>query len=369
MKPAKKSFSRERRERVISFRITESVGGKLDRWVESLADSKVKSADQLARRLLLEALPDGLDSALFKGSTVDTIPNFDVITGEAAQSLRKVKDSVIDCVVTSPPYYRQRVYGHPDEIGREKSPEQFLARLVDVFRECRRVLKPTGTLWVVIDDSYTKKQLLGIPWRLMLALQAEGWVVRGEQIWAKNGMCEGAKDRPTRDHEFVFLLTKRHSGYYYDSDSVREPFQSKWSQDCIQKAAAAGVNGRPSTNPFNKQERHEKGQRGISRAEYGALMNPLGRNKRSVWQINTGKLKDKHYAPFPEEIVRTCLDAGCPVGGVVLDPFAGACTTGIAALTSNRKFLGIDVVPKHVDLGRKRLLECESISQAETPTI
>lgn len=360
--------AKERRERVISFRVTDTVSRKLDRWVESLADSKVKSADQLARRLLLEALPDGLDSALFKGSTVDAIPSFDLITGDAAQALRKIKGDVIDCIVTSPPYYRQRVYGHPDEIGREKTPEQYIARLLDVFRECRRVLKPTGTMWVIVDDSYLRKQLLGIPWRLMLALQAEGWIVRGEQIWAKNGMCEGASDRPTRDHELVFLLTKRPSGYYYNSDSIREPFQSKWSQDCIQKAAAAGVNGRPSTNPFNKQERHEKGQRGISRAEYGALMNPLGRNKRSVWQINTEKLKDKHYAAFPEEIVSTCLNAGCPHGGVVLDPFAGACTTGIAALKSNKKFLGMEVVLKHVELGRKRLLECEAILQAQAPS-
>ena len=127
------------------------------------------------------------------------------------------------------------------------------------------------------------------------------------------------------------------------------------------KGCPAGLNGRPSTNPFSKQERHEKGQRGISRAEYGALMNPLGRNRRSVWQINTDKLKEKHYAGFPEEIVRTCLDAGCPEGGVVLDPFAGACTTGIAALKSRKKFLGIEVVPKYVELGRQRLLDYESV--------
>ena len=307
--PSQKSHpGRERRERVISFRVTESVSRKLDRWVESLADPKVKSADQLARKLLLDSLPDGLESALFRGAHGEAVPDHDVIVGDAVQALRKIRDSVSDCIVTSPPYFRQRVYGHPDEIGREKTPDQFVGRLVDVFRECKRVLKPSGTMWVIVDDSYAKKQLLGIPWKLMVALQADGWTVRGEQIWAKSGMCEGVKDRPTRDHEMIFFLTKRPAGYYYDSDSIREPFQSAWSQDCIQKARDAGVNGRPATNPFSKQERHEKGQRGINRAAYGALMNPLGRNKRSVWEIRTEKLKEQHYAAFPEELARICLE-------------------------------------------------------------
>jgi DNA modification methylase len=352
---------RERRDRVISFRVTQSITEALQRWAVSLGDPEVDTPEKLARKLILSALPPNLHNGLFKGALTNDVPDHDVIVGDAATTLRLLMNDVIDCIVTSPPYFGQKVYGGGDlEVGNERSPEQYLARLVDVFRECRRVLKPTGTMWVNIDDSQRRKELLGLPWRLMAALQADGWCVRSEIVWNKNSMPDSAKDRPSRTHEFLFLLVKNPKGYFYNGDAVREPFESEWAKDCIRKAQKNGVTGRPSTNPFNKEERHRKGQRGITRAEYGALMNPLGRNRRSVWRINTSKSSLAHYAAYPEELVRICIEAGCPAGGVVCDPFVGSGTSGVIAAQTGRRFLGVDLVPKFAQMARRRIEQTET---------
>ncbi len=352
---------RERKDRVISFRIAASLADRIESWLAQSSPDPL-SANQYAREVFLAEMSRRTRSGLLRGAIVDTVPDWDILVGDALPQLQFIREEVVDCIVTSPPYYKQRRYGHPDEIGQETTPEQYLTRLVGVFREIKRVLKPTGTCWINLDDTYHSKRLLGIPWRLAHTLQEDGWIVRGEQVWHKNGMCEGASDRPTRDHELVLLLTKRPGGYFYDADAIREPHTNPWAIDCIQKAQEAGLTARRKKNIFNKQARYEAGERGITRADYGVLMNPLGRNKRSVWRINTSKFKGAHYAPMPVELAELCIRAGCPQGGVVLDPFCGAGTTGVAAVSLGRKFIGIDLLEQHVSLAGQRieqaLLQC-----------
>ena len=346
---------KEKREKVISFRVTSAIADGLETALTREADAKVNTIEKLARKMVTEAVSDVIENGLFEGGG-STIPDADVLVGDAYNTLRKMKAEVIDVICTSPPYFQMRNYSNDlHEIGREKLPEYYISRLVEVFRECKRVLKPCGTLWIVIDDAYDKKQLLGLPWRLMLALQADGWIVRGEQVWAKTGMCEGASDRPTRDHEFVFLLAKKATGYFYDQDAIREPFASTWAEDCIRKSQEKIVDKRPRTNPFNKEVRHKNGQRGITRAEYGRLMNPLGRNKRSVWSVPPGKIKEAHYAAFPVDLAEICIRAGSPQNGIVCDPFCGAGSTGMAAIKHGRKFLGIELVPQFAAIARQRI--------------
>ncbi len=343
----------------------------------------------------------------------DLAPDLVIWEGDVREALRQMPDSTVQCVVTSPPYFGLRDYGVAGQIGLESTVEEYVQTLVEVFREVRRVLRKDGTLWLNLGDSYNgsggaggdygpgglregqprypgrrleglkPKDLIGVPWRVAFALQADGWYLRSDIIWAKpNPMPESVTDRPTKSHEYVFLLTKS-PHYYYDADAIREPHSSE----------------RP-------------------------LKVPTGRNRRSVWTIATQPFPDAHFATFPAELPRLCILAGtspyaCPHCGapwrrvvertgaihrrepthtplhkptkvdstgwqpatkptdrfepgcdcegndgsgrcVVLDPFWGSGTTGAVALELGRVAWGVELNPEYIEISKRRLCRAQT---------
>lgn len=256
-----------------------------------------------------------------------------IFHGDALTVLRRLPEKHAQCIITSPPYWGLRDYNIEGQIGLESSLPQFINNLATVFRECRRVLKDDGVLWLNIGDGFTSgnrgwrapdkknraramsirpdtpeglkpKDLLGIPWRLAFALQDDGWYLRADVIWNKpNAMPESVRDRPTRSHEYIFMFSKQEK-YYYDRDSVKE---------------------------FN------------------------GRNIRTVWNINTTPFPGAHFATFPEKLVEPCLKSSSRQGDFVLDPFFGSGTVGVVAERHGRSFLGVEVNPEYVSLSVDRL--------------
>lgn len=271
-------------------------------------------------------------------SRTATAPTAELIVGDARHQLARFADGTFQVCVTSPPYWGLRDYGIDGQIGAEIRVEDYLADLVTVFREVRRTLRDDGTLWLNIGDSYTSggrtwrdsdeknpargmsyraptpdglkpKDLVGVPWRLAMALQADGWYLRADIIWHKpNCQPESVKDRPTRSHEYVFLLSKSEQ-YFYDHEAIKEPT----------------THGTDS------------------------------RNRRTVWAINTEPYSGAHFAVFPPELVRLCLLAGSKPDTVVLDPFMGSGTTGAVALDTGRHFVGIELKPDYAALAQQRL--------------
>lgn len=236
--------------------------------------------------------------------------------------------------VTSPPYFGLRDYGHDGQIGLEQSPEEYITNMVEVFRCVRDVLTHDGTLWLNIGDSYgSKKQLLGIPWRVALALQANGWYLRQDIIWHKpNPMPESVRDRCTKAHEYIFLMSKSER-YFYDREAIREPIKPTTD-------GKAGV-------------RRSGNSRTRSREHWGVPHEPInvvveydqvkGANKRSVWTVATRPYKGAHFATYPPALIEPCVLAGSRVGDVVLDPFMGSGTTAEVAIKNNRKYLGCEL--------------------------
>ena len=221
-----------------------------------------------------------------------------------------IPDNSVDCVVTSPPYWGLRDYGLDEQgLGLEPTPEEFCANMVEVFREVWRVLKPTGTVWMNLGDIYSDKQLIGIPWRVAFALQADGWYLRSDIIWSKpNPMPESITDRPTKAHEYVFLLTKSQR-YYYDADAIREETGSEVSWDTWQKTRNVKIEG----------DTHGDLQRGVNGgfgAKKQSFSHPNGRNKRTVWEIPTQPYPEAHFATYPEKLVEPCIMAGTSEKGV-----------------------------------------------------
>lgn len=302
--------------------------------------------------------------------------------------LKTIPDACCSTCVTSPPYYGLRNYGEEGQIGLEETPGEYIERLVEVFREVRRVLKNDGTLWLNIGDSYANdgkwggssggkhakalhgktgvgrrkkhtglkpKDLIGIPWLLAFALRADGWHLRADIIWQKpNAMPESVKDRPTRAHEYVFLLSKS-ARYYYNAEAIREP--------------AVGFPG--SENPNARRRGNTKTFRGgnaythdqaaensasVERDSHGLVPNETGtRNRRTVWTIATRPYKDAHFATFPEELARPCILAGSRHGDTVLDPFSGSGTTGAVAVQEGRDYIGIEINPEYIKLSEQRI--------------
>jgi len=267
-----------------------------------------------------------------------------ILNGDVRQVLSELEPESVQCVVTSPPYWGMRDYGTEGQLGLEETPEKFVENMVEVFREVKRVLKKDGTVWMNLGDTYGKqvgkgfntheedgtgnrvtemqekhgdikvktglpdKSLVGIPWRVALALQADGWVLRSDIIWHKpNPMPESVKDRPTKSHEYIFLLTKSKK-YYYDYEAIKE---------------------------FSKIDGRAK-------------------NKRTVWSIPTQAYPEAHFATFPEEIPEVCIKAGTKLGDVVLDPFAGSGTTCAVASRLGRNSIGIELNKEYFKLARKR---------------
>lgn len=276
-----------------------------------------------------------------------------LITGDCRSVLAALPKQSVHCCVTSPPYFGLRDYGRDGQIGLEQTPEKFVAELVTVFRKVRRVLRDDGTLWLNLGDSYGTaqvknmlgskspsmfKQLLGIPWRVAFALQSDGWYLRQDIIWHKpNPMPESVRDRCTKAHEYIFLLSKS-PRYYFDSDAIKEPADPKNHRE------SAGIRRTaPGTTPH--------GGPSTGKRTYTT------RNRRDVWSVSVRPFKGAHFATFPPDLIEPCVLAGCPDGGTVLDPFNGAGTTGIVALSNRRDYIGIELNPSYTELTRTRFKE------------
>jgi site-specific DNA-methyltransferase (adenine-specific) len=279
--------------------------------------------------------------------------------GDCIATLQTLPEKSINCCVTSPPYFGLRDYGHDGQIGLEQTPDAYVNKMVEVFREVRRVLREDGTLWLNLGDTYAAnrggttppaqtvaggvhgqggekerrgqasgynptrdctryglkhKDLIGIPWRVAFALQADGWYLRQDIIWHKpNPMPESVRDRCTKAHEYIFLLSKSER-YYFDSEVMKEP---------VVTTKAVG--------------------------------NDETRNRRSVWSVTTKPYKGAHFATYPPELIRPCILAGCPKGGTVLDPFGGSGTTAQVAIEEGRNAVLCELNPEYIELAKQRI--------------
>lgn len=370
----------------------------------------------------------------------------DIRVGDCRTLLSAMEPQSVHCCVTSPPYFGLRDYGVDGQLGLEATPDEFVEAMVAVFREVRRVLRDDGTLWLNLGDSYaanrgyqvpsTKggkkhgpgqaaggkgsivpeglkpKDLIGIPWRVALALQADGWYLRQDIIWNKpNPMPESVRDRCTKAHEYIFLLTKSPT-YYYDADSISETVSdtsiARWSQTGIDGQAgsnrvpgktngamkAVGGMRRPqairavelakehglteehiaairsvgisdagkakvTTNGAGKNDPRVQSLADEAKAVLGGYYREFliseRRNKRSVWTVTTKPFKGAHFATFPPDLIEPCVLAGCPVGGTVLDPFGGAGTTGLVAKQHGRNAIMCELNPEYAQMARERI--------------
>ena len=291
-----------------------------------------------------------------------------ILQGDCLETLKTLPDQSVHCCVTSPPYWGLRDYGMDDQIGLEQTPEEFVAKLVEVFREVRRVLRDDGTLWLNLGDSYAgpkynkpvgmkPKDLVGIPWMVAFALRADGWYLRSDIIWHKpNPMPESVTDRPTKAHEYLFLLSKSPT-YYYDYEAIKEPVSS------VQPPRRFGRREYEQA----QSEKGYQGARGVAVATGQGTMNSAGnhfgrvfgghetRNKRSVWTVPVSPYSGAHFATYPLDLIRPCILAGCPEGGIVLDPFMGAGTTAIAAVVNERQYLGCELNPDYIKIAEQRI--------------
>ncbi len=313
---------------------------------------------------------------------------FRIIEGDCIEAMAGMDEASVQTCVTSPPYWGLRDYGHGDQLGLEPTPEEYVANMVKVFAEVRRVLRDDGTVWLNLGDSYVAnshghgnddpatsglgsaasarqkslraggnkderarqagykgKDLCGIPWLVAFALRADGWYLRSEIIWHKpNPMPESVTDRPTKAHEQIFLLSKQRS-YFYDADAVREA-HAPGSIERIE----AGFKDRYA-------DAASGGHRGVYGGADGEQVNPAGRNKRSVWTITTAPFPGAHFATFPPKLIEPCILAGSAEGDSVLDPFAGAGTTGVVALRHNRDFIGCELNGAYAQMARHRIAD------------
>ena len=270
--------------------------------------------------------------------------------------------------VTSPPYFGLRDYGHPGQIGLEQTPEQYIAAMVEVFRCVRDVLADDGTLWLNMGDSYGGgKQLLGMPWQLGFALQADGWILRQDIIWHKpNPMPESVRDRCTKAHEYIFLLSKSER-YYYDAEAISQPLAETSKARLAQPNLAnqRGSNRVPGKTNGNMKavgprfggNKYGDDDREESRTKSGNEWKGGGgkANRRSVWTVATRPYKGAHFATFPPALIEPCVLAGSKPGDIVLDPFMGSGTTAQVAIKHGRQYLGCELNPAYADLQQERL--------------
>lgn len=309
---------------------------------------------------------------------------------DALAHLRALPDGYVNCIVTSPPYYGLRDYGVSGQIGLEDTPDAYIERLVRVFREARRVLADDGTFWLNLGDSYVgykgsnygvnkelsnlqkdnqtppshnlgtphtaglkNKDLMFIPHRVAMALQADGWYVRQDIVWNKpNCMPESVTDRPTRSHEYVFLLSKSER-YYYDADAIKEPLKLPDAAD-----GSRIFGGANKADGLNK--------RTVGRAY--AVAPGRGKNKRSVWTISTEPFPGSHFAVMPTKLVQDCISAGCPAEGVVYDPFSGSGTVGLVAMGLGRQYIGSELNREYVEMARQRIAKADPLQPTTLET-
>jgi DNA modification methylase len=312
-----------------------------------------------------------------------------ILVGDVRQQLSHIADGSVQCCVTSPPYWGLRDYGADGQIGLEQTPEAYVAEMVAVFREVWRVLRDDGVLWLNLGDSYSgsgkgrnadgsanvdpnskqatslgtiigtlhkstpdglkPKDLVGIPWRVAFALQADGWYLRQDIIWAKpNPMPESVTDRCTKAHEYLFMLTKS-ARYYFDNDAIREPSVGKFNPDFKPKKKDWREIGWPSDN----DGKATKTGNPIQATNPQAPAN--GRNKRSVWTITTKPFRGAHFAVMPEALVEPCVLASSRPNELVLDPFTGSGTVGVVALKHGRNFIGTELNAEYAEIARTRI--------------
>lgn len=316
---------------------------------------------------------------------IEHIGDATLYLGDCLESLKTMPDKSIQMCVTSPPYYGLRDYGVEGQIGLEETPDEYITKLVEIFHEVKRVLKDDGTLWVNIGDSYagsgkgqtkngasdrkvnkTKgmnlnvqkpseiglkpKDLIGIPWMLAFALRSDGWYLRQDIIWAKpSPLPESVKDRCTKSHEYIFLLSKS-ARYYYNSDAICEPTKTK--DNIIRQRDITKLNNTPGRLPM----------RGLKTNNYNF------RNRRDVWTIVTKPYHGAHFAVFPPEIPRLCILAGSRQGDTILDPFAGSGTTGAVAISLYRKAVLCELNTEYAELIKERITNEEAFYQPDLIT-
>lgn len=356
-----------------------------------------------------------------------------IICGNALTVLREMPDNLVNCVITSPPYWRLRDYGVEGQLGLEPTMEEYLEKMLAIFREIRRVLRPDGTLWLNLGDKsihswcgtqgkhgercnrrivptptgskipkgLKRKDLAGIPWRVAFMLQDDGWYLRQDIIWHKrNAMPESVKDRPTRAHEYIFLLSKSRK-YYYDYKAIMEPASPdtharyargrsdnhKWADGgpgdqtiakSFEHMLKPGVNPKAAMavppsgwntgegahdsiehNQGDPQGRYDR-SRGVRPKQNPSFAHAVRdlvemRNKRTVWDIPTSPYSGPHYATFSPKLTEPCILAGCPEGGIVLDPFMGSGTTAVVSKFLKRNFIGIELNPRDVEMAEDRI--------------
>jgi DNA modification methylase len=281
------------------------------------------------------------------------LPLDQVLLGDVRELSRGLPAGSAHCIVTSPPYYGHRAYsaaGDPRELGREKTPQDYVDALVGCLGEAGRLLRDDGTLWLNLGDTYRQGRLLGIPWRVALALQDAGWHLRADIIWHKpNAMPSSVRTRPTTDHEYLFLLSKSAS-YHYDADAIREPHVT-----FTERSRMRGGRGHFGKRAGTPERGKNQGNGNLHDARWDEYFHPAGRNRRTVWSVPLGKFREAHFAVFPEALIEPCVKAGCPPGGVVLDPFGGSGTTAVVCRRLGRHFLGFELIPEYVELARRRL--------------
>ena len=275
-----------------------------------------------------------------------------ILQGDCIEEMEFIPDNSVQCCVTSPPYFGLRDYGVDGQIGLEQTPEEYVRKMVEVFREVRRILKPDGTLWLNLGDTYAKKdydgickkkELIGVPWIVALALRADGWYLRQDIIWHKpNTMPEAVKDRCTKSHEYIFLLTKE-DRYFFDSDAIKEPDSGKPSGN--------GFKGRQSGSSTYHADQNGGG------GSIGRWFPGNGRNKRSVWTVTTKPYKGAHFATYPPDLIEPCILAGSRPNDVVFDPFGGSGTTAAVALKHARRAMLCELNPQYVELIKQRTHE------------
>ena len=278
-----------------------------------------------------------------------------IICGDSWTLAKLLPSSAARTIITSPPYFGHRRYSQSSEtehleFGCEEEPKKYVAKLVALFEELKRFLREDGTLWLNLGDTYRNGQLLGIPWRTAIALQDAGWLLRSEIIWNKpNAMPSSVKNRPTLAHEHIFLFSKQLQ-YFYNADAIREPHVT-FSEHSKMKGGRNHFGKRDGTPEAGKNG----GNPNLHTARWDQAFHPLGRNKRTVWDIPLGKFREAHFAVFPPELVELCLLAGSEWDDLVYDPFMGSGTVAVVAKQHNRRFLGSELVPEYVEITQKRL--------------
>lgn len=327
-----------------------------------------------------------------------------IYNSECRLGLKRLPDNSVNCCVTSPPYFGLRDYGNDAQIGLEATPEEYIKKLVEVFREVRRVLTADGTLWVNIGDSYNgsgkagknpnyigkhktfgkvgnpntfgvpvnikglkSKDLIGIPWMLAFALRADGWYLRQDIIWSKpNPMPESVRDRCTKSHEYIFLLSKSRL-YYFDAEAIKVP-----ARESTMRRVKQDVDNQVGSSRSLKTNGNMKAVIGGRKRNFADMPedDPMYRtstnreyeytdkaNKRSVWEVSTSAFHDAHFAVFPPALIVDCIKAGCPEDGVVLDPFMGSGTTAIVSRKLNRNYIGFEINKDYVRLAENRIVK------------